>query len=54
MQRCRFCGEILTQSFVDLGMSPLSNSFIKLEDLYTAETFCLCMHLCAINAISCS
>ncbi|MEK8209762.1 class I SAM-dependent methyltransferase [Paenibacillus sp. FSL L8-0696] len=39
MQTCRFCGEIVTQNFVDLGMSPLSNSFIKPENLYAAETF---------------
>ncbi|MFF2018100.1 methyltransferase domain-containing protein [Paenibacillus sp. NPDC058177] len=39
MQTCRFCGEELTQNFVDLGMSPLSNSFIKPESLYAAETF---------------
>ncbi|RUT33268.1 class I SAM-dependent methyltransferase [Paenibacillus zeisoli] len=39
MQSCRFCGEALTQNFVDLGMSPLSNSFIKPEHVYAAETF---------------
>ncbi len=30
-QFCRFCGRELKHSFVDLGMSPLSNSYIPLE-----------------------
>ena len=33
--QCRFCGESLTVSFIDLGMSPLANSFrpfIKKEE----------------------
>lgn len=36
---CRFCNEPLTQIFVDLGMSPLSNSFLKLDMLDRAEKF---------------
>ena len=29
---CRFCNKILGYTFVDLGMSPLANSYIKKED----------------------
>lgn len=36
---CRFCGNTLKQSMVDLGMSPLSNSYIKEEDLTAKENF---------------
>jgi hypothetical protein len=34
---CRFCGKPLEHVFVDLGMSPLSNSFLKEEDLHKTE-----------------
>ena len=34
---CRFCGTSLTTTFVDLGMSPLSNSFLRPEDLAAME-----------------
>lgn len=36
---CRFCAEPLERSFVDLGMSPLSNAFLKPEDLNRMERF---------------
>jgi hypothetical protein len=36
---CRFCQAPLTTSFVDLGMSPLSNAFIKPERLSAMEKF---------------
>lgn len=36
---CRFCGNPLNQSFVDLGMSPLSNSFLQPERLQVPESF---------------
>ncbi len=36
---CRFCGSALKHSFVDLGMSPLSNSYIKSENLQKMEPF---------------
>ena len=36
---CRFCGSALNHSFVDLGMSPLSNSYIKPENLQKMEPF---------------
>ena len=38
-RRCRFCSSPLTQSFADLGMSPLSNSFLKAEQLDSMEAF---------------
>jgi 2-polyprenyl-3-methyl-5-hydroxy-6-metoxy-1,4-benzoquinol methylase len=34
---CRFCNELLQVSFVDLGLSPLSNSFLKKQDLANRE-----------------
>lgn len=36
--KCRFCERTLRHSFCDLGMSPLSNAFIRPEQLYQAET----------------
>ena len=36
---CRLCGDPLTQTFCDLGMTPLSNSYLKEEDLNNPETF---------------
>jgi 2-polyprenyl-3-methyl-5-hydroxy-6-metoxy-1,4-benzoquinol methylase len=39
MGLCRFCGAQLTETFVDLGMSPLSNAFIKPSALQRMERF---------------
>lgn len=36
---CRFCKAPLTTTFVDLGMSPLSNAFLKPERLSSMEKF---------------
>ena len=36
---CRFCGSILHQTFVDLGMSPLANSYLKSDQLNQMEPF---------------
>ncbi len=36
---CRFCKTTLKYSFVDLGMSPLSNSYLKPEDMHRMEAF---------------
>jgi len=36
---CRFCGAELHQSFCDLGMSPLSNSYLSIESLQKMEPF---------------
>jgi SAM-dependent methyltransferase len=36
---CRFCGAVLSRSFVDLGRSPLANSFLAREDLRRMEPF---------------
>jgi 2-polyprenyl-3-methyl-5-hydroxy-6-metoxy-1,4-benzoquinol methylase len=35
--QCRFCGTELRQTFVDLGLTPLSNSFLTLEQLSQKE-----------------
>ena len=45
--KCRFCGCPLQDVFVDLGMSPLSNSYITPERSRNAETFFpLTAHVC--------
>lgn len=36
---CRFCGTNLTHTFVDLGATPLANSYLKPENLDNAEPF---------------
>jgi len=36
---CRFCETPLKHTFADLGMSPLSNSYLKPEDLQKMEPF---------------
>ena len=36
---CRFCGHPLRQSFVDLGLSPLANSYVEPEALQQMEPF---------------
>jgi SAM-dependent methyltransferase len=36
---CRFCGRPLRHSFVDLGMSPLANSYVEPEALQRMEPF---------------
>lgn len=38
-QACRFCGQALEQIFVDLGMSPLANSFLTSVQLHQMEPF---------------
>src|SRR5580658_7870593 len=37
--RCRLCGAQLTRTFVDLGMSPLCESYVPEEKLDEAEVF---------------
>ena len=39
MSNCRFCSNELKYSFVDLGMSPLSNSYISPGNLQKMEPF---------------
>ena len=36
---CRACGNALTHTFVDLGLSPLANSFVTIERLGSGEMF---------------
>jgi len=36
---CRFCGKALTHTFVDLGMSPLAESWVKPSQLHQMEPF---------------
>ncbi len=36
---CRFCGQLLSRTVVDLGMSPLCESFVAAEDLDRREVF---------------
>jgi 2-polyprenyl-3-methyl-5-hydroxy-6-metoxy-1,4-benzoquinol methylase len=44
---CRFCNEPLTNIFVVLGISPLSNAFLKKETLEDSEKkYPLCTYVC--------
>jgi SAM-dependent methyltransferase len=44
---CRFCGSELRQVFLDLGSSPLANSYLKEEDLQQEEQrFPLRVYVC--------
>ena len=36
---CRYCEAELTQNFIDLGMSPLSNSYLNAEQINKKEPF---------------
>ncbi len=36
---CRFCGEILTHKFIDLGATPPSNAYLLQEDLHKPESY---------------
>jgi len=36
---CRFCNAALEKVFIDLGLSPLANSYLKHEDLKSEEQF---------------
>ena len=36
---CRFCGSPVTQSFVDLGLSPLCQKHTHVEELNQGELF---------------
>ena len=38
-RHCRFCHTPLTHTFADLGLSPLSNSYVKAERLNQGEVF---------------
>ena len=45
---CRFCGSELQQVFLDLGLSPLANSYLKEEDLQREEQrFPLRVYVCS-------
>ena len=39
LSACRFCAAPLELTFCDLGMSPLSNAFVKPEDVHRGESF---------------
>ncbi|VBB05524.1 s-adenosyl-l-methionine-dependent methyltransferase [Lucifera butyrica] len=38
-KKCRFCGSALTETLIDLGMAPLSNSYLSIEQLNSKEVF---------------
>src|SRR3954467_3803027 len=39
VRACRFCGSPITDTFVDLGMSPVSNAFLRAEQINRMEPF---------------
>ncbi len=46
-KKCRFCNSDLEYIFADLGMAPLSNSYITKENLNRKENFYpLCAYIC--------
>ena len=46
--KCRFCKSTLTNIFLDLGMSPMANSFLKPTELNTIEpSYPLCAYVCS-------
>ena len=46
--KCRFCKSSLTNIFLDLGMSPMANSFLKPTELDTKEPhYPLCSYVCS-------
>ena len=38
-RRCRFCEAPLVHNFINLGVSPLANSYLRADQLLQAETF---------------
>ncbi|MBK5452062.1 class I SAM-dependent methyltransferase [Bacillus sp. TH22] len=38
-KKCRFCHSLLKDTFIDLGVSPLANSFVAPENSYKMEPF---------------
>ena len=46
--KCRFCNNSVEEIFLDLGMSPLANSNLKLSELNNVESFYpLCSYFCS-------
>jgi SAM-dependent methyltransferase len=46
--RCRLCGEVLTETFADLGSTPLCESYLSRGDLQKGEPFYpLCTYVCS-------
>ncbi|MBD3243636.1 MAG: methyltransferase domain-containing protein [Chitinivibrionales bacterium] len=43
---CRFCDAPLSHSFIDLGMSPLANSYVSPNDTAAEPFFPLCAYVC--------
>lgn len=44
--KCRFCNSILSKIFIDLGMSPLANSFLKKNEFGKEKLYPLCVFVC--------
>ena len=46
--KCRFCKSTLTDIFLDLGTTPMANSFLKSRDLDSMEPlYPLCSYVCS-------
>ena len=46
VRNCRFCNLQLKKKFVDLGKSPLANSFLKKNDFINEKLFPLSVYVC--------
>ncbi len=45
-RKCRFCNSDINRIFVNLGNSPLANSYIKKSDFNNEKKYPLCTYLC--------
>lgn len=45
-KNCRFCNKPLNKVFVDLGKSPLANSFLKSNEFDNEKFYPLCVYAC--------
>ena len=46
LQKCRFCNSELDRIFIDLGESPLANSYLKESNFDNEKKYPLCTFLC--------
>ena len=44
--KCRFCDSVLNIIFIDLGQTPLANSFLKKSEFEKEKSYPLCAYIC--------
>lgn len=50
-RKCRFCRSSLSEPFLDLGIQPLANSYLRIEDVPFENTYPLRVFLCPSCAL---